>query len=773
MAEPTSAATRPLTVDIDVSSEQAESTEAHSGSGFTWRAHVSPIARINVLKSSLRESDGVLTVVPTALAIFVVLIAISTNVETSWQVSASWIPIVQSELLAPMPFWRLANFWYPCLFGFLPMVLGLYACLAVIIGSERAERVARATAQGPLHIDKFRNAAHVEMVRIGSQTSRLEVVALVLFVLYLGLTFSCMVDLDFLRWGIPGPAGRWSFVAALIALGTGVPIFMLHLGKTMRSALLRQHGFGILEYIQGVRQRASYMVVVQLVCLGYQFALGNGSPPFARSVVLLDTDNTDPCRLILTPEYSGNCSLANGIGSMASGISFVCNDGGWKEYTSAAVACHVAVEYFSATCKALSALALSINAVIQWLILEQKATLPEKPKYPRVFLAATIMIYGTQAICNPLYVGIILQPSLRPQYITIAVQGLWVLGFNAANVSAGIIMYNAEALLRRFDSLVSRSDLQANLGDGKSAPLHQLLMETLKRVLEVAAREDNSIGSAQENKFASLTQLTSGTPEDAALGINHLMKVADAHVHRSMVDDGGVAAIVREFETCGNAIDRECLEYVLHQKAGSSSKTFQSGLTRDHGRNGEVLSDFVDHPNSKKALLSTAHVLALRLYTSAAFRSLNGPLRNSASDRPPHPFPVTINLIKDGIGKLRAVGASSADAQSPVDLWRGLRDMVVDPHFLSQGGTELAPMSTTTDLSIAVTYSRGTSSLLFKLKTGSFMQRGADLDYLSTFPGEREILFPPLTYLAPTGLTMTIVEQGVTFTVMEVIPMIP
>ena len=31
------------------------------------------------------------------------------------------------------------------------------------------------------------------------------------------------------------------------------------------------------------------------------------------------------------------------------------------------------------------------------------------------------------------------------------------------------------------------------------------------------------------------------------------------------------------------------------------------------------------------------------------------------------------------------------------------------------------------------------------------MERGADIAFLSAFPGEREVLFPPLTYLKPTG----------------------
>jgi len=39
--------------------------------------------------------------------------------------------------------------------------------------------------------------------------------------------------------------------------------------------------------------------------------------------------------------------------------------------------------------------------------------------------------------------------------------------------------------------------------------------------------------------------------------------------------------------------------------------------------------------------------------------------------------------------------------------------------------------------------------VLLRLRTSTFMQRGADLSFLSAFPGEAEVLFPPLTFLKP------------------------
>ena len=38
---------------------------------------------------------------------------------------------------------------------------------------------------------------------------------------------------------------------------------------------------------------------------------------------------------------------------------------------------------------------------------------------------------------------------------------------------------------------------------------------------------------------------------------------------------------------------------------------------------------------------------------------------------------------------------------------------------------------------------------MFKYVAWGFMNRGADLEWLTVFPGEREALYPPLTYIRP------------------------
>ena len=156
------------------------------------------------------------------------------------------------------------------------------------------------------------------------------------------------------------------------------------------------------------------------------------------------------------------------------------------------------------------------------------------------------------------------------------------------------------------------------------------------------------------------------------------------------------------------------------------------------------LDDFVAAPNSREAELEEAHVLALRLYTTKAYLLINNPLRDLGRHErgEAHPLPVTVAFLAEAIRRLRAVGAKMANARSPVVLYRGLANRTAPPAFFKEGGTEHAPMSTTNDLSVAVRYSASRSSVLLRMVTKSFIERGADISYLSAFPEEAEVLFP-------------------------------
>ncbi len=60
--------------------------------------------------------------------------------------------------------------------------------------------------------------------------------------------------------------------------------------------------------------------------------------------------------------------------------------------------------------------------------------------------------------------------------------------------------------------------------------------------------------------------------------------------------------------------------------------------------------------------------------------------------------------------------------------------------------------------------------MLLRLTIENFLQYGADIAFLSAFPGEAEYLFPPLTYLSPTGETETLEVDDAVFHVVDVEP---
>ncbi len=217
---------------------------------------------------------------------------------------------------------------------------------------------------------------------------------------------------------------------------------------------------------------------------------------------------------------------------------------------------------------------------------------------------------------------------------------------------------------------------------------------------------------------------------------------------------------------------KEWTSYVLYEPA--SEREYTTGL-RDKNRNSERLADFVAHENAKAARLTEAEVAALRIYTTHLYRFMNNPLRDDArymQDRAV-PLPVTTHFAVQGIKKLRAL---KAERPFPVTLWRGMRNRAIADRFHSAGGTELAFMSTTSSLEVAVRYSLSREALLLKIVVPDFMSVGADLQWLSAFPSEAEVLYPPLTYLKPTGRTQEVgLARGgeqLRFTVVEVSPIL-
>ena len=103
-----------------------------------------------------------------------------------------------------------------------------------------------------------------------------------------------------------------------------------------------------------------------------------------------------------------------------------------------------------------------------------------------------------------------------------------------------------------------------------------------------------------------------------------------------------------------------------------------------------TLDDFVRHPLAAAAQLTRAEVLALRLYTTSMYRSINRPLRAGCSEENPHPFPALVANLSHALSSLRgnAAGGGGGGACTPRGgrvLWRGVRDMDLSTEFRERG----------------------------------------------------------------------------------------
>ncbi len=209
------------------------------------------------------------------------------------------------------------------------------------------------------------------------------------------------------------------------------------------------------------------------------------------------------------------------------------------------------------------------------------------------------------------------------------------------------------------------------------------------------------------------------------------------------------------------------LHYIIHEAA--VEKKEWNGI-RDHRRAGLRLANFMALKQAVEAKLTDAELAALRFYTSHSFNALNIAMRDQGR-KGPHPLPGVMMNLQRGLKKLRALGSDKASSKQTVVLWRGMSYMKLPEQFNAEGGTELAPMSTTTDVSVAISYAvkKDTrSALLFRFVTRNNLERGADVQWLSMFPDESETLFPPLTFLQRTRTEPQEVEHnGVKVTVVE------
>jgi hypothetical protein len=257
-----------------------------------------------------------------------------------------------------------------------------------------------------------------------------------------------------------------------------------------------------------------------------------------------------------------------------------------------------------------------------------------------------------------------------------------------------------------------------------------------------AAAVQLDVANLPDKYIAAEQQIRLGKAADAAHGLKSLLGVKDVEMATFLKEHE--AAIIREFQLHGSAEDQENLRCVL----GGTRRVCATG----NWATGVSIEALMLHASARQANLQRHHIIALRMYTTSSFSCINNPLRGNPVQRP-HPFAATTFFISEGIKLLRAVAALLPDAYTQRVYWRGMRNMGITGEFMLQGGTDFACVSTTASQEVAVKqFAASALPLVFKIVTKNCMSRGADIAFLSVFPGEQEALYPPLTYLSCSGM---------------------
>lgn len=264
-----------------------------------------------------------------------------------------------------------------------------------------------------------------------------------------------------------------------------------------------------------------------------------------------------------------------------------------------------------------------------------------------------------------------------------------------------------------------------------------------------------------------------GRAVEAAHGLADLMGYDNMSIiQHIMVSGGGVDAIENEIELHGTAEDKANLHglltgtYVCPDGTSSEPPSAEELAARR-----KTIDELMQTDQVKTARLTRAHVVALRLYTTSTYASINQPLRTSPPTKP-HPFAITTYFVSEGIKLLRSVAAELPGAHQPQDFWRGMKDLTISDEFLESGGTEFACMSTSLSQETAIDFAESRAPMILKLETKDFMSRGADISFLSVYPGESETLFPPLTFLRPISKER-LVRNERTYLLVRCEPVIP
>ncbi len=184
---------------------------------------------------------------------------------------------------------------------------------------------------------------------------------------------------------------------------------------------------------------------------------------------------------------------------------------------------------------------------------------------------------------------------------------------------------------------------------------------------------------------------------------------------------------------------------------------------RRQGRRKLTISGLMNDAKVREAMLRVEEVVQAYQYTGPLFQIWNGVLRRMPFSKTDglNKYTTSIHTLVSAVVKL------SRKTVIPVSrkVYRGLGGLTLDDQWFEEdergvkGAVELGFLSTTFNRSVALMYSgvKRNKGVVFEIDIGS-IDCGAQLNNVSQYPGEDEMLFGPLSNLETTGTRLETFE---------------
>eukprot|EP00301_Raphidiophrys_heterophryoidea_P026595 c9222_g1_i1.p1 GENE.c9222_g1_i1~~c9222_g1_i1.p1 ORF type:complete len:750 (+),score=177.77 c9222_g1_i1:1001-3250(+) len=298
------------------------------------------------------------------------------------------------------------------------------------------------------------------------------------------------------------------------------------------------------------------------------------------------------------------------------------------------------------------------------------------------------------------------------------------------------------------------------------------------------------------SKFANSTAVLGyGSRDEYIRGIEEILENPPLTMEEEFLRDDKWKAylpLAHTFKDCSGAAE---WAYVT----GPAKAEHTGNGNRDPDRDGWTVDQFVAYAADTMTkqgmgpefILTRDEVIAVRLYSGPAFLPINQFLREVAKLSPDwrrrishnvdFTFSSTVAHINSAVRKLSKVPIRSDR------LYRGVRGVLPERFFKPDklgiiAATDFGFLSTSTQRATPINYMHGTSNVLWSLHCrieDEAFHNGGDISFLSMFPHEKEVLFPPLTMLRVVNdsenqtthsIKEGIKEAGVEFVEIEVVP---